>query len=167
MTDLKHPVVLDARVVSGTGGGPDKTILHSPRFLEPLGYRMVCAYLHPPGDAGFEVLRERAHQLQAPLAEIIDRGPFDLRAVAALLRLCRRERVAIYHGHDYKSNLLGLLLARFHRMRLVTTAHGWVVHSARTPLYYRIDKFCLRRYERVICVSEDLVAECRRAGVSP
>ncbi len=54
------PVVLDVRVVSGTGGGPDKTILNSPRFLEPMGYRNVCAYLHPPGDPGFEVVRRRA-----------------------------------------------------------------------------------------------------------
>ena len=30
-------VVLDARVVCGTGGGPDKTILNSPRFLAPAG----------------------------------------------------------------------------------------------------------------------------------
>jgi glycosyltransferase involved in cell wall biosynthesis len=167
MADANNPVVLDARVVTGTGGGPDKTILHSPRFLEPLGYRMLCAYLHPPGDPGFELLRERAERLQAPLAEIPDRGLFDLRAVLDLVRLCRCERVSIYHGHDYKSNVLGLLLKRFHPMRLVTTAHGWVVHTARTPLYYRVDKFCLRRYERVICVSDDLVTECAQAGVSP
>jgi glycosyltransferase involved in cell wall biosynthesis len=126
---------------------------------------MLCAYLHPPDDAGFDVLRKRANRRQAPLVEIADRGFFDLRAVVELVRLCRRERVAIYHGHDYKSNLLGLVLKRFHPMRLVTTAHGWVVHSARTPFYYRVDKFCMRHYERVICVSNDLVTECRRAGV--
>ena len=48
------PVVLDARVVTGSGGGPDKTILNSPRFLGPMGYRMLCAYMHPPGDPGFD-----------------------------------------------------------------------------------------------------------------
>src|SRR5437660_11805420 len=98
------PVVLDARVVTGSGGGPEKTILNSPRFLLPLGYRMVCAYLHPPGDPGFEVLRQKAEQLQAPLESILDRGPWDWRVVTKLLALCRRERVAIWHGHDYKSN---------------------------------------------------------------
>lgn len=159
------PVVLDARVVTGAGGGPEKTILNSPRFLKPLGYRMVCAYLHPPGDPGFEVLRQKADQLQAPLESIPDRGPWDWRVFRKLLAVCRREQVAIYHGHDYKSNALGLLLRRFHRMRLVTTAHGWVKHTSRTPLYYRIDKFCLPRYEKVICVSSDLVSECHRIGV--
>src|SRR5437588_8745172 len=90
----RPPVVLDARVVSGTGGGPDKTILNSPRFLAPLGYRMLCAYLHPPGDPGFEQLRRKAVQWQAPLVAIPDRGAWDLSVAYELLRVCRRERVA-------------------------------------------------------------------------
>ena len=65
--------------------------------------------------------------------------------VPRLLDICRRERVTIWHGHDYKSNLLGLLLRRFWPMRLVTTVHGWVHHTARTPLYYAIDRWCLPR----------------------
>ncbi|MFO0800411.1 MAG: glycosyltransferase [Gemmataceae bacterium] len=159
------PVVFDTRVVTGAGGGPEKTILNSPRFLEPLGYRMVCGYLHPPGDAGYEVIRKKAAEAKAPLVSIPDRGFWDWRAVRQLLRACREHEVTIWHGHDYKTNALGLLLTRFHRMRLVTTAHGWVQQTSRTPLYYGIDKWCLRRYERVVCVSTDLVAACQAAGV--
>src|SRR5690606_1511082 len=54
------PVVLHARVVVGAGGGPEKTILNSPRFLTALGYRGVCAYMRPPNDEEFEVLVDRA-----------------------------------------------------------------------------------------------------------
>jgi glycosyltransferase involved in cell wall biosynthesis len=158
-------VVLDARVVSGTGGGPDKTILNSPRFLVQAGYRNLCVYLHPPGDPGFEQLRKRARIAEAPLISIPDRGPWDWRVIGRTLDICRRERVAIWHGHDYKSNALGLLLRRFWPMRLVTTVHGWVKHTRRTPLYYRIDRFCLPRYERVICVSKDLQDECLKIQV--
>jgi glycosyltransferase involved in cell wall biosynthesis len=159
------PVILDARVVTGAGGGPDKTILNSPRFLAPLGYRMVCAYMHPPRDPGFDVLRAKAERAGAPLISIPDRGAWDWRVFTEALRVCKRERATVWHGHDYKTNALGLLLKRFHRMRLVTTVHGWVHHTKRTPLYYRIDKFCLPRYEKVICVSDDLYTACRKAGV--
>ncbi len=159
------PVVLDVRVVSGTGGGPDKTILNSPRFLEPMGYRNVCAYLHPPGDPGFEVVRRRAETWKAPLIAIPDRGPWDWRVLKQLFAACRREKVAIWHGHDYKSNALGLLLRRFWPMRLVTTVHGWVKHTRRTPVYYGIDRWCLPRYEVVISVSDDLHRRCRELGV--
>jgi glycosyltransferase involved in cell wall biosynthesis len=164
-TSAEMPVVLDARVVTETGGGPDKTILNSPRFLVSLGFRMLCAYMHPPGDPGFEQLRRKAEFCQAPLLSVPDRGPWDWRVITRMLEICRRERVVIWHGHDYKSNLLGLFLRPFWPMRLVTTVHGWVKQTHRTPLYYRIDRLCLPHYEQVICVSEDLHKRCLACGV--
>jgi glycosyltransferase involved in cell wall biosynthesis len=161
----RNPVVVDARVVVGSGGGPEKTILNSPRFLEPAGYRNLCVYLRAPNDPGFEALRVRAREWGAPLVEIADRGALDLGVVVSLLNLCRREKVAIWHGHDYKTNALGLLLNRFWPMRLATTVHGWVQHTRRTPLYYAIDRLCLPRYECVLCVSADLRDECLAVGV--
>lgn len=161
------PVVLDARVVTGSGGGPDKTILNSPRFLRPAGYRMLCAYMHPPDDPGFDQLRKRADELQAPLLSVPDRGPWDCTVVTRVLSICRRERVRIWHGHDYKSNALGLLLRHFWPMRLVTTLHGWVKHTRRTPLYYKIDEMCLPHFEAVISVSPDLHARSLACGVRP
>jgi glycosyltransferase involved in cell wall biosynthesis len=158
-------VVLETRVVNGAGGGPDKTILNSPRHLRSAGYRTLCAYMHPPNDAGFDEVRRKAAAMDAPLLSVPDRGPWDWRVATQLLAVCRRERVRIWHGHDYKSNLLGLLLRRFWRMRLVTTVHGWVKHTRRTPLYYRVDELCLPRYESVICVSEDLRDRCLACGV--
>src|SRR5207248_10207613 len=91
------PVILDARVVSGTGGGPDKTILNSPHYLQRAGYRMVCAYLYPPGDSGFEAIRAQARLHGAPLLAIPDRGPLDWRVVPRLLAVCREQRVRIWH----------------------------------------------------------------------
>jgi glycosyltransferase involved in cell wall biosynthesis len=163
----KVPVVLDTRVVTGTGGGPEKTILNSPRFLASAGYRMLTAYMHPPNDPGFEQLRCKAQALAAPLLSIPDGGPWDLRVIFQFLNVCRRERVAIWHGHDYKSNALGLLLRPFWPMRLVTTVHGWVKQTRRTPLYYAIDRLSLPHYERVICVSDDLYEQCLARGVAP
>lgn len=159
------PVILDARVVTGEGGGPDKTILLSPRLLFPAGYRVLCAYMHPPDDPGFARLQYKAELYDAPLLSVPDRGPWDWRVFTRFLHICRRERVAVWHGHDYKSNLLGLLLRRFWPMRLVTTVHGWVKHTRRTPLYYALDRLSLPRYERVLCVSPDLHEQSRAAGV--
>lgn len=163
----EKPIVLHARVLRGTGGGPEKTILRSPRGLAPYGYRGVCVYLHPPGDPGFAPLRQKAVQWDAPLLGIADRGPWDLRVLPALYRVCRRLRPAIWQGHDYKTNLLGLLLSRVCPVRLVSMVHGWTVIGGRVHFYYRLDRLWLRHYERVICVSEDLRTECLRWGVRP
>jgi glycosyltransferase involved in cell wall biosynthesis len=122
--------------------------------------------MHPRNDPGFDVLRRRAADLAAPIVSVPDRGAWDLGVARRLLRVCRDERVSIWHGHDYKSNALGLLLRRFHPMRLVTTVHGWVEHTRKLRFYYALDRLCLRRYDKVICVSGDLREACLKAGVA-
>ena len=158
-----QPLVLHVRSATGFGGGPDKTIINSPQFLRQLGYESVCAYMHAPADG--QVLSSRARKAQAPFVSIPDRGPLDCRVLAQLVCICRQQKVCIWHGHEYKSNALGLLVRRFWPMKLVTTVHGWGVRAGRTWLYYRIDKWCLRHYDAVISVSEDLHRECVGLGV--
>lgn len=161
-----RPMVIHARCVTGYGGGPEKTILNSPRFLEPLGYDSICAYLHPPSDPGFATLEARASAARAPLVSIPDRGPWDWKVITRLIRLCRERKAAIWHGHDYKSNVAGLVLRAFWPMRLVTTVHGWVDQTKRMPLYDKIDRWALRYYREVMCVSEDLHQQCLALGIS-
>src|SRR5262245_13144500 len=76
-----RPMVLHVRVVTGHGGGPEKTILNSPRFLQRLGYQSKLAYLHPPGDQGFDTLQARGRALGTEVISIPDRGPLDLSVV--------------------------------------------------------------------------------------
>ena len=160
------PVVLHTRCVTQTGGGPDKTIINSPRYLPPLGYRALCAYFHPPTDIGFETLVGRARQADASIIGIKDRGIMDLSVVSRLIDLCRTHNVRIWHGHDYKSNVIGLLVRRFLPLALVTTAHGWgVQHTARLKAYYALDRWTLKHYEQVIAVSQDIYRDAIRAGV--
>jgi glycosyltransferase involved in cell wall biosynthesis len=184
MDDDQHttPLVLHTRVISGQGGGPEKTILNSPRFLTPLSFEGICIYLRDPEDQGFAIIRQRASEKRAALEEVDDFGFSDWRVVGrmreAVAKLIDGHREStgglanapnaplVWHGHDYKSNLLGLLLKKhFPEMRLVTTVHGWVQKTWKTPLYYGIDRLCLKRYEHVICVSRDLFEDCQRLGV--
>lgn len=168
-----HAAVIHGRVVAGRGGGPEKTILNSPRFLRPLGYDSVCLYMRSPQDHGFDVLRDRAAAADAPLIEVDDGGLRDwsiLRRCAEAIerwrQLDRQDRPLIYHGHDYKSNLVGFYLRRrLPGLRLVTTVHGWVHRTWKTPLYYFIDRQCLPRYDHVVCVSPDLREQSVAVGV--
>src|SRR5262249_12994424 len=68
---------------------------------------------------------------------------------------------------DERRALLGLRRPRLGPMRLVTTVQGWVEPPAGTPLYYAVSRLCLPRYERVLCVSDDLHRRCLALGVSP
>ncbi|MDO4551080.1 MAG: glycosyltransferase family 4 protein [Planctomycetia bacterium] len=160
-------VVLETRVVTGTGGGPEKTILNTPRFMDPHGYKTLCAYMHPPGDPGFEILRQRAEKLNCPILEVSDHGLFDWSVIRQMTEICSENKVTIWHGHDYKSNILGLWVCRHYPMKLVSTVHGWVHRTWKTPLYYFLDMLSLKYYDHVICVSSDLQQKCLDFGVLP
>ena len=60
------PVVLHARVVVGSGGGIDKTVVNSHRFLTNLGYHGICAFMRTPGDPGFEILSNERRKHPRP-----------------------------------------------------------------------------------------------------
>jgi glycosyltransferase involved in cell wall biosynthesis len=141
-------------------------VLNSPRFLEGR-YRCLCAYLRHPGDTEFATLVEYAAAHRADLVAVDDYGPLDLGVMGRVRDLCRDRRPRIWHGHDYKTNVLGALLRRRSDVRLVTTAHGWVSRTWKTPLYYALDRWSLRAYEVVLCVSEDLRKSCVDSGVAP
>ena len=165
-TSQRKPFVLHTRVVTGTGGGPEKTILNSPRFLQTHGIDSACLFMRPPGDDGFSTLEAKAAASGAEIIGVDDTGPFDRNVLRECLRICRSRNVDVWHAHDYKSNAIGLALSKLYPMKLVTTAHGWVRFTSRTPLYYWIDRFCMKRYEQVICVSSDLQERCVEAGIN-
>jgi glycosyltransferase involved in cell wall biosynthesis len=168
-TGAAHPParVLHTRVVTGCGGGPEKTIFRSPRFADADRYHMAAAYLYPQADPGMCVIRETAKHLGCPLYEIAETRALDHQAVGALVELCKELKIDIWHGHDYKSNALGLLVKRFHPMKLVTTAHGFTRETWRTRLYYHVDNLAMLGYDQVIAVSPPLVKHCAYHGVNP
>jgi glycosyltransferase involved in cell wall biosynthesis len=159
-------VVAHVRIVSGAGGGPEKTILATPRALAGSGYEAFALYLHAPGDVGFEVLKERAKEKGCELVAIADRWPYDPRTLKKLAAVCRERGVKIWHGHDYKSNFYGVLLRKQLGVKLVSTMHGWVQPSWKTPLYFALDRWSLRRYEQVMAVSQDLYDAALKDGVA-
>jgi glycosyltransferase involved in cell wall biosynthesis len=158
--------VLDAGIVSGPGGGIEKTLVSGWPHHHGTRYRSVLALVHPPRDSGFEVLRARAAAAGAELHDRAESFPFSLATVAWYAHLCREHRVRIWHGHDYKSDLIGLLLQPLFGFALVCTMHGWSARTVRARLYFSLDRHLIRRYEQVIAVSTDLHAKALALGIA-
>lgn len=157
--------MLHLRVVAGTGGGPEKTILNSPRYIREHGFDAEVVYLCPPDDAVVDSLKRRAKQSECPLTVLPDRGPADWRVLAEILKLCKSRNIQLLQTHDYKTNAIGLAIRALHRCSLVTMLHGWTDMTGRMPFYKKIDQWCIPRYRASICVSEDLRDECRRLRI--
>jgi glycosyltransferase involved in cell wall biosynthesis len=146
--------VLHLRTVSRHGGGPEKTLLNSPRFLKG-AYDLLLAYIRPEGDPEYD-MPERARQMGVDLVDIPERNGRDPRTLWRLVQIIKDFRPDILHPHDYKTNVLAVILGRWFRIPTVTTMHGYVSHEGRLPLYYRIDQWALRHLDHVIAVSADL-----------
>jgi glycosyltransferase involved in cell wall biosynthesis len=85
-----------------------------------------------------------------------------------LRSVVRQRDIHIVHSHDYKTDVLALLLQRVEPVSILATAHGWTGHSMRERmLYYLADKRVLRRFERIVAVSSEIRRELIRAGATP
>jgi glycosyltransferase involved in cell wall biosynthesis len=144
-------------------GGPERQMLGLAKHY-PGPCRWVFLLFHEGGVQ--EALR------QAVLAEgfeavVLERNRPDLpgivREVAGQLRAQRADVLCCYGG--YKPDLVGLLAARRADVPAVAVAGGWTSHTLKVRLYEALDRWALRRMDRVVCVSHGLAQRLRSTGV--
>ncbi len=159
--------VLELRSVRGTGGGPEKTILHGAARTDPGRIRITVAYIRDCRDEVFGI-DAWAARLGIDYVEIKERHSFDPSVWRQLCALIRARQIQIVHAHDYKTNLLALLLAQQTGVTPMTTEHGWTGHALRErAIYYKADKWLARFFPCVLAVSEDIRQELLRHGAKP
>lgn len=157
--------VLELRCVTGSGGGPDKTILLSAAKADSSRFNVVVAYIRNADDPAYTIA-DRARALGLRFYDLKERLPVDPMMLAQLAKVIMREKIHIVHAHEYKTNILGVLLRLVFRFRLVSTAHGWIPESPKLALYCLLDKLALRYCDKVMCVSADLHHELMGRGRS-
>jgi glycosyltransferase involved in cell wall biosynthesis len=79
-----------------------------------------------------------------------------VRNIAETIALFRRERFDLIHSHGYRANLIGLVVARWFGLPVVSTCHGFISNDRRLRAYNRLDVSLLRRFTRVIAVSSTM-----------
>lgn len=151
--------VLELRSVRGTGGGPEKTILMGAAMASPEHAHVTVCYLRDRRD-GIFAIDERARDARVDYVEVTERHSFDPNVWSQLRRLVAERRIDLVHSHDYKTNLLALLLSKSCGVAALSTVHGWTGHSPRERyLYYPADKRVLAKFPRLIAVSSDIARE--------
>lgn len=80
--------------------------------------------------------------------------------------IIKRHSIDILHTHGYRSDFVGLIAARVAGIPIVSTVHGWTSISLKLRGYQMLDRFCLKRFDRVVCVSKRLHEEFAKLGIS-
>jgi glycosyltransferase involved in cell wall biosynthesis len=135
--------------------------------MDPNRFLVTVCYIRDARDTVF-TLDQLARQLGVDYVEVRERHSFDPSVWPALRRLVRERQIDIVHAHEYKTDFLALLLARFEGVAPLATAHGWTGHSSRERrFYYPADRWLLRRFPRVVAVSEQIRQTLIESGSRP
>jgi len=91
---------------------------------------------------------------------------FDRKSILAIRDFITAEKIDIIHSHGYKSNFYSLLASFNLDCKRITTCHLWKGKSLKMNFYNRLDKFLLRKFYKVITVSDILKNIVIQNGVS-
>jgi glycosyltransferase involved in cell wall biosynthesis len=81
-------------------------------------------------------------------------GAFSRACVRALREALRVQGILLLHSVGPKADLFSCLAARGSPVRHVSTVHGWLFREDwKERLHEAVNRFCLRRCDRVICLS--------------
>jgi glycosyltransferase involved in cell wall biosynthesis len=96
-------------------------------------------------------------------------GRLDLKAVKALKRIIADRQIDILHSHGYKSDFYALILKRICRrpLALFATNHNWIGLTISEKVYQAIDALALRRFARIVAVSEQVKRDMTVRSIPP
>ena len=145
--------------------GAERWILALAKHLDPKQIRCDLALTSEPTNKDLELTRQYK-KLGLSTFEIAMRGKFDRSVISNLAKLVSDKEIDVIHTHGYKSDIIGLLVARKTGIPCVITPHGF---SSGMDFKLRVFNWvgckALRYATRVVPLSTQLVSDCDRLGV--
>jgi glycosyltransferase involved in cell wall biosynthesis len=159
-------VVLHLRAASDSGGGPEKTIYNTGRFIDSKRFLYLIAYLKK-NSSDLSLISQNITKAGLNYFEFAGGSFIDRKQLSQIVHLVRKHGVQIIHSHDPKTDFYGLLLKlRFPKLKLVSTMHGWIHRTWKSAFYNKLDMYVLRCFHIVIAVSGSIEKTAKRFGLS-
>ncbi|MGB7434150.1 MAG: glycosyltransferase, partial [Candidatus Acidiferrum sp.] len=146
--------------------GAENMLVTLAQNLCQLGCRCLIAVFFDPRSPHPEVA-ERARQRGLTVEMVKCRGKLDWSTVRQLRVLLLKHNVDIVNPHGYKADLYAYAAFRPTRSALVATVHNWPSRRLSMRAYAVLDRFVLKRFDKVIAVSEVPSNILRRSRVAP
>jgi glycosyltransferase involved in cell wall biosynthesis len=152
-------------IASGFVGGPEKQILEVSSALVQEGWNVVIGSFRENRTL---VELVNAAQLRGIATFLIDtKMPVSPTSVTQLRRHLESHGVRILVTHGYKANLVGALAVRQRPVRQVPIVRGYTAENRKIRLYEALDRFVLRSFTLVACVSEGTRRNLIAYGLCP
>lgn len=93
---------------------------------------------------------------------------FDIGVIHRLCRLVKANGYDLIHSHGYKSDILGLIVARLCGIPALSTPHGFEnANDWKLKAYIGAGNLCLRFFDKVAPLSTQLCVDVQNIGVAP
>jgi glycosyltransferase involved in cell wall biosynthesis len=92
-------------------------------------------------------------------------GQVDRTTIGAIRVLVQQTGADVVHAHGYKADIYVCLALRGRGVPLVSTCHTWYDTDRVVSLYGKVDRLVLRRFARVVAVSDEVKHRLLGAGV--
>jgi glycosyltransferase involved in cell wall biosynthesis len=145
--------------------GAEAVVLNLSKALRRAGCDVHIAVFHNLHTPNTEIA-QHAEQLGFPVQLINCKGKLDWNAVHAIRAYLREHSVDLIHSHGYKADIYGYLGSRDDSVPIISTCHLWPRGDVWLYIYSLIDRIFLRRFTRVVAVSEEIGRSLQRLGVS-
>lgn len=133
-------------------GGPEKQIVETSVRLRQMGWKVVVGSFREGRRSVGVVDEADTRGLETFLIDTS--SSLDPDAVRQLRRHLRSERVDVLITHGYKPNLVGRLATCGTDVTQLPIVRGYTAEDPKVRFYEKLDRWVLRRFDRVLCVSE-------------
>lgn len=147
-------------------GGPGKTILETHRAIDAARFQLHLGVFLRRHESSSSPFIEAARGVGLPVHEIRGAHQVDVRMVSRILELIRTLDIDIVHAHEVKSDVIAWLVSWCTAVPVMTTLHGWIGVTRKARLLTSVDKWVVRRFDRVIAVSGVIRDEMRQRGMT-
>jgi glycosyltransferase involved in cell wall biosynthesis len=151
-------------ISSGGMYGAEAVILNMSRTLNSGPYCSMLGVFSNLSNPNHQ-LHERAVKEGIESHLISCNGQIDLTAITAIRELAARTGADIVHAHGYKADIYVYLALRRLGIPLVSTCHTWYDNNFLVSLYGKADRLVLRKYARIVVVSDEVKQRLLKAGV--
>ena len=146
--------------------GPGKTILETCARIDKDRFNLsIGLFMHETDKEN--LYYKEAKDRGLTIYPIRTNHQFDKSIIKKIIQIIKEKDIHIIHSHEYKSDIVALLVSRFHKIPIMTTCHGWITNSLKSKLYIWLGKQTLRYFDRVISVSPLIHKEVLRVGAKP
>jgi len=154
------------QLISSSGFyGADNVLIELSRQLNATDFSPIVGVFKNLYNPHLEIAKvAQSHCL--PVQVFRCRGKLDPKTILGLRHFLEKQKIGLIHAHGYKTNFYVLAATAGKKIPCVTTCHNWLGDESKMRFYSWLDKSLLKRFDRVVAVSDPVMREIQKHGTA-